>query len=176
MEGKDREPGQEYPTFILFDNHKTALNQTFTVTMNVTREKYTEQAFTPFFNNIYWNQDYKYNMNPFILISANTGRDKEAHIVKFPPTSKMNTSYFGKDTDASRPEEGLYYVNNENLPTGLQVSGVKVGTKRGADFLIPKEQKSILEAYPQFKTWASSFGTKELYWWKNPDNSKVITQ
>lgn len=176
MEGKDREPGQEYPTFILFDNHKTALNQTFTVTMNVAREKYTEQAFTPFFNSPYWNQDYKYNMNPFIIISANTGRDKEAHIVKFPPTSKMNTSYFGKDTDASRPEEGLYYVNNENLPTGLQVSGVKVGTKRGADFLIPKEQKSILEAYPQFKTWASSFGTKELYWWKNPDNSKVITQ
>ena len=55
-------------------------------------------------------------MNPFIIISANTGRDKEAHIVKFPPTSKMNFSYFGTGSDVSRPDEGLYYVNNENMP------------------------------------------------------------
>lgn len=177
MEGKDREPGQEYPTVILFDNQKTALNKTFIVTIEVTQEKYTEPAFTPFFNNDYWEQTYsKFNMNPFIIISASTGRDKEAHIVKFPPTSKMNFSYFGTGSDVSRPDEGLYYVNNENMPTGLQISGTSVGTKRSADFLVPIEKTSILEAYPKFGDWASSFGASNAYWWKDPDNSKVITQ
>ncbi|MFT0557476.1 LruC domain-containing protein [Bacteroides faecis] len=177
MEGKDREPGQDYPTIILFDNQKTAINKTFTVTIDVTQEKFTETAFIPFFNNDYWEKTYsKFNMNPFIIISSGTGRDKEAHIVKFPPTSKMNFSYFGTDSDVSKPDEGLYYVNSENMPTGLQISGVRVGTKRSADFLVPIEKTSILEAYPKFGAWASSFGASNGYWWKDPDNSKVITQ
>ena len=177
MEGKDREPGQDYPTIILFDNQKTAINKTFTVTIDVTQEKFTETAFIPFFNNDYWEKTYsKFNMNPFIIISSGTGRDKEAHIVKFPPTSKMNFSYFGTGSDVSKPDEGLYYVNSENMPTGLQISGVRVGTKRSADFLVPIEKTSILEAYPKFGDWASSFGASNPYWWKDPDNSKVITQ
>ena len=177
MEGQDREPGQNYPTIILFDNQKAAINKTFTVTIDVAQERFTETAFTPFFNNKFWEQTYsKFNMNPFIIISANTGRDKEAHIVKFPPTSKMNFSYFGTGSDVSRPDEGLYYVNNENMPTGLQISGISVGTKRGTDFLVPVETTSILEAYPKFGDWASSFGASNPYWWKDPDNSKVITQ
>ena len=62
------------------------------------------------------------------------------------------------------------------MPTGLQISGISVGTKRGTDFLVPVETTSILEAYPKFGDWASSFGTSNPYWWKDPDNSKVITQ
>ena len=177
MEGQDREPGQNYPTIILFDNQKTAINKTFTLTIDVAQERFTETAFTPFFNNEYWEKTYsKFNMNPFIIISTSTGRDKEAHIVKFPPTNKMNFSYFGTGSDVSRPDEGLYYVNNENMPTGLQISGISVGIKRSADFLVPVETTSILEAYPKFGDWASSFGASNPYWWKDPDNSKVITQ
>ncbi|MCS2348060.1 LruC domain-containing protein [Bacteroides thetaiotaomicron] len=177
MEGQDREPGQNYPTIILFDNQKAAINKTFTVTIDVVQERFTETAFTPFFNNEYWEKTYsKFNMNPFIIISTSTGRDKEAHIVKFPPTNKMNFSYFGTGSDVSRPDEGLYYVNNENMPTGLQISGISVGIKRSADFLVPVETTSILEAYPKFGDWASSFGASNPYWWKDPDNSKVITQ
>ncbi len=177
MEGQDREPGQNYPTIILFDNQKAAINKTFTVTIDVAQERFTETAFTPFFNNEYWEKTYsKFNMNPFIIISTSTGRDKEAHIVKFPPTNKMNFSYFGTGSDVSRPDEGLYYVNNENMPTGLQISGISVGIKRSADFLVPVETTSILEAYPKFGDWASSFGASNPYWWKDPDNSKVITQ
>ena len=56
----------------------------------------------------------------------------------------MNFSYFGTGSDVSRPDEGLYYVNNENMPTGLQISGISVGTKRGTDFLVPVETTSIL--------------------------------
>lgn len=177
MEGKDREPGQKHPTVILFDNQRAALNKTFTVTMNIVKEKYAEAAFTPFFNNSYWDKIYsRFNMNPFIIIDSDITRSKEAHIVKFPPTSKMNLADFGTAFDASRPEEGLYYVNNDNMPTGLQISGISIGTKRGTDFLIPIETTSILEAYPKFSTWATSFGAKEAIWWKSPDSSKVITQ
>ena len=69
MEGQDREPGQNYPTIILFDNQKAAINKTFTVTIDVAQERFTETAFTPFFNNKFWEQTYsKFNMNPFIII------------------------------------------------------------------------------------------------------------
>ena len=57
-----------------------------------------------------------------------------------------------------------------------EISGISVGTKRGTDFLVPVETTSILEAYPKFGDWASSFGASNPYWWKDPDNSKVITQ
>lgn len=177
MEGQTLEPGQNYPTIILFDNIRTALNKTFTVTIDVTKEKFSQEAFTPFFNNSYWESKYsKFNMNPFMIIDSNIGRGKEAHIVKFPPTQKMDDSYFGTEFDRSRPEDGLYYVNNENLPTGLQLSGVSVGTVKGTDFLIPIEKINIKEAYPKFEGWASSFGAQNKIWWKDPNISKVITK
>ncbi|MDD3036911.1 LruC domain-containing protein [Bacteroides sp.] len=176
MEGQNLEPGQNYPTIILFDDIKAALNKTFTVTIEVAKEKFSEQVFTPFFNNPSWNQLYKFNMNPFIIITSNKERGREAHIVKFPPTQKMDYSYFGKAPDASRPDEGLYYVNNENLPTGLQISGVNIGIVKKTNFLIPMEQASIKEAYPKFESWASSFGVQNSNWWKDPDMSKVITK
>ncbi|GCB33502.1 LruC domain-containing protein [Bacteroides faecalis] len=176
MEGQKLEPGQDYPTIILFDDIKTALNKTFTVTMDIVKEKLPEQAFTPFFNSEHWEKIYsKFNLNPFIIISSNIERGKEAHIVKFPPTQKMDRSYFNDKFDKSNPEIGLYYVNDENLPTGLQLSGVSIGTTKGKDFLIPIEKTSIKEAYPKFEAWASSFGAKESTWWQSPNMSKVIT-
>ena len=176
MEGQTLESGQDYPTIILFDDIKTALNKTFTVTMDIVKEKLPEQAFTPFFNSDYWEKIYsKFNLNPFIIISSDIERGKEAHIVKFPPTQKMDRSYFNDKFDKSNPEIGLYYVNDENLPTGLQLSGVSIGTTKGEDFLIPIEKTSIKEAYPKFEAWASSFGAKEGTWWQSPNMSKVIT-
>ena len=176
MEGQTLEPGQNYPTVILFDDIKTALNKTFTVTIDIRKEKFTEHAFTPFFNNPYWEQNYsKFNMNPFIIISSNKGRGKEAHIVKFPPTEKMDRSHFYDKFDKSKPEEGLYYVNDENLPTGLQINGISVGTIKGTNFLIPIEKTSIKEAYPKFESWASSSGKDNPTWWHHPETSKVIT-
>ena len=152
------------------------MNKTFTVTIDIVKEKLPEQAFTPFFNSDYWEKIYsKFNLNPFIIISSDIERGKEAHIVKFPPTQKMDRSYFNDKFDKSNPEIGLYYVNDENLPTGLQLSGVSIGTTKGEDFLIPIEKTSIKEAYPKFEAWASSFGAKEGRWWQSPNMSKVIT-
>ena len=88
----------------------------------------------------------------------------------------MNFSYFGTGSDVSRPDEGLYYVNNENMPTGLQISGISVGTKRGTDFLVPVETTSILEAYPKFGDWAIQLRRFNPYWWKDLIIRKVITQ
>lgn len=174
MEGRTSEAGQNYPTIILYDNQKAVLGKTFKVTLTITPEKYSEQAFTPFFDNKFWNQAYKFNMNPFIIINSNIGREKEAHIVKFPPTQKMDTSLFGTSFDASRIDDGLYYVNNDNMPTGLQITGVSIGTKKGTNFMIPVETTSILEAYPQFGNWASSFGAEYSRWWTNPKKENVI--
>ena len=88
----------------------------------------------------------------------------------------MDSSYFNDKFDKSNPNEGLYYVNDENLPTGLQISGASVGTIKGTDFLIPVEKTSIKEAYSKFENWASSFGKNNGTWWHSPDMSKVITE
>lgn len=167
MQGSTQEPGQDYPTIILFDNLSNVLGKTFTVTIDLAPEVYQEQQVTPFTTNNSF-QAYWHNMNPFIIIDSDKERGKEAHIVKFPPTSKANVSYFGTLNDRSQPEEKLYYVSQDNLPTGLQLSNVNIGTTKGKEFIIPKEKYSILDMYPSFYTWATSFGAKETKWWTKP--------
>lgn len=83
MEGQDREPGQNYPTIILL-TIKNSYKQNIYSNDRCRSRKIYRNGIHPFFNNEYWEKTYsKFNMNPFIIISTSTGRDKEAHIVKF---------------------------------------------------------------------------------------------
>lgn len=168
MNGQTQEPGQNYPTLVLFDDIRAALHKHIKVSIDLAPETYSEKDVTPFFTNPYWNQQYKYNFNPFVIIESNKGRGREAHIVKFPPTGKVDPAYFGTQQDQSQPATGLYYVNSDNLPTGLHLSGVATGEERGKHFIIPVEKVSILDTYPDFSAWASSFGTTNIDWWKKP--------
>jgi len=42
------------------------------------------------------------------------------------------------------------------------------------NFRVPLEKVSILEAYPQFQSWAESGGSTNADWYNYPDNSKVF--
>lgn len=177
MQGQSQEPNQNYPTFMLYDNNIDAIGKSFTVTVEFTPELVTERTLTPFLDHRQsYNAPYLFNMNPFIVLGTDQGRGKEAHLTNFPPTALADVSHFGTKFDVSRPNEGLYYVNSDNLPTALHLANIKTGNVKGKDFIIPKEGASILLSYPKFKDWAESLGSKNSVWWKDPDMSYVINK
>jgi|GEM_PF-1609095 LruC domain-containing protein len=59
-----------------------------------------------------------------------------------------------------------FYKTAELHPWGLEF----VTT----NFKVPLEKVSILEAYPQFQSWAESGGTVNLDWYNYPNNAKVF--
>lgn len=143
MEGQSMELGQPHPTILLFDNIKTVKGKKYTVTIEL--NDVTESSVIPPYN-------------PFIFVDSDKERDREVHLVNYPPTDKANLSLFGTGKDTSRPEEKLYYVSKDMMPFAIYLP-VK-------DFPIPDESVRIDEAYPKFKSWMQSNGTKDKDWYK----------
>lgn len=147
MQGANQEPGQSHPTFLLFDNIKDVLQKTITINFEL-NDLVEANVIPPY--------------NPFIFVESDKERGKEVHLVKYPPTDKADLSFFGTGSDASRPEEGLYYVMNRlKFPFALNLVGVK-------DFPTPEENVRIDLAYPQFNDWVTSDGKTNKDWYKHP--------
>lgn len=94
-----------------------------------------------------------------------------------PPTNVQNMALFDTQHDDSRStwnwDEGLsfsnpadFYKTSTNLPWGLELIT--------EEFRVPTEKTEIIEAYPQFKTWAESDGTENQGWYQHPDESKTF--
>lgn len=94
--------------------------------------------------------------NPFIFINGERGR--EVHLSDMPPTSLMNTSYFGTEDDDSDPGSGRYYKNSVNLPWGIDIIH---------DFIYLKEKQAIINGYNRFAEWAESGGQSYPDWYKD---------
>ncbi len=110
--------------------------------------------------------------NPFIfaatgtfhgeIFSENPGRGLEIHLKNKPPTSLVNSAYFGLEDDDSDANAGFYYQTSNGLPWGVAIS---VG---GAEnWFHPLEWVDILRAYPQFENYANSGGSESQLWFKN---------
>ena len=96
--------------------------------------------------------------NPFNFIDGNRGR--EVHLADRPPTSLMNTDYFGTADDDSDPATGRYYKNATNLPWAIDIIH---------DFVYPVEKESIINGYNRFADWTESGGTEYPDWYKDQD-------
>lgn len=144
MQGQDREPGQNSPTIILFDDAKSVIGKTFKVTTEV-NNVYDRLMHPPY--------------NAFLIVKSNEGRGREVHQVNYPPTALADESLFGTLHDQSRPDEKLYYVSEDNFPFALNISG-------NPDFSWPDEEVRIDDAYPKFADWAKSFGERNQDWYK----------
>ncbi|NDW13650.1 LruC domain-containing protein [Bacteroides sp. 214] len=144
MQGQDREPGQNTPTIILFDNAKEVVGKTFTVTTEV-NTVYDRLMQPPY--------------NPFIIVKTNEGRGREVHMVKYPPTALADMDLFGTKHDESRPEDKLYYVSSDNFPFALHLS-------KAATFNWPEEGVRIDVTYPKYADWAKSSGKTNTDWYK----------
>lgn len=141
------ESGQPHPTVILFDDVRSALNKTFTVTMELDDTPEAQVA-PPY--------------NPFIFVNS---RGKEVHLVNYPPTGKADLTLFNTDKDVSNPGVGIYYLTRYNedglalMPFGINLPGV-------TDFNIPAEGVRIYKTYPGFVEWVKSDGEKNTDWYK----------
>ncbi|MCE1202426.1 MAG: LruC domain-containing protein [Bacteroidia bacterium] len=96
------------------------------------------------------------NFNPFLIV--NKVRGHEIHLPNYLPTIKADASLFGKWEDASRPQQGKFYVTANNLPWGINLY---------QSFDYPKEKRDITQAYQKFVPWAVSGGVQFPDWYRN---------
>lgn len=93
------------------------------------------------------------DFNPFLIVDGD--RSKEIHLSGFAPTDLATTNLFGTSSDDSKPSEGRYYVNKNNLPWAIEISS-------SASY--PSEKNDIVLAYNYFAAWAFSGGTSNADW------------
>lgn len=106
--------------------------------------------------------------NPFIFVNGERGR--EIHLKNNHPTDLIDDSFFGEGQDASEPEQGLYYLAENNLPWAINIV---------EEFDYPIEKSAVINAYNYFAQWAQSGGSQYPDWYSDDagyrNNSNIYT-
>lgn len=137
---------RESNAIILTDNVKTNPNAEYKVTF-----KYGDKNS---------NKKQETSIDAFIYRPSKEGNRLEVHCPMKKPTSKVDTSLFGQYEDCSKPNEGIYYVSNqENIyPFAFYLSNANANDIAELKNFDKNEKKSISEIYPKFIDWAK-YGT-----------------
>lgn len=99
------------------------------------------------------------NFNPFIFVDEpGKGRGYEVHLSGQTPTSLVNTSILGTNSDATSPAKGIYYKTKNNLPFAIAVP---------ERFEYPWEKTQVVLAHLRFASWVQSGGISYSDWYKN---------
>ncbi|NOI10948.1 LruC domain-containing protein [Vibrio alginolyticus] len=112
--------------------------------------------------------------DPFIFATPGTyhgdgitfqpGRKWEVHLADQAPTEQFDDqNLFGVGVDASDPAQGVYFKTANNLPWALLIV---------EDWDWPLERVDMVDAYPQFQTWAESGGELSTDWHTTPTPNK----
>ena len=143
---------RESNAIILTDNVKTSPNAEYKVTF-----KYGDKNS---------NKKQETSIDAFIYRPSKEGNRLEVHCPMKKPTSKVDTSLFGQYEDCSKPNEGIYYVSNqENIyPFAFYLSNANANDIAELKNFDKNEKKSISEIYPKFIDWAK-YGTN-ADWYK----------
>lgn len=143
---------RESNAIILTDNVKTNPNAEYKVTF-----KYGDKNS---------NKKQETSIVAFIYRPSKEGNRLEVHCPMKKPTSKVDTSLFGQYEDCSKPNEGIYYVSNqENIyPFAFYLSNANVNDIAELKNFDKNEKKPISEIYPKFIDWAK-YGTN-ADWYK----------
>ena len=133
---------RESNAIILTDNVKTNPNAEYKVTF-----KYGDKNS---------NKKQETSIDAFIYRPSKEGNRLEVHCPMKKPTSKVDTSLFGQYEDCSKPNEGIYYVSNqENIyPFAFYLSNANANDIAELKNFDKNEKKSISEIYPKFIDWA----------------------
>ena len=126
LSGNGTESGQNKPTIIVFDNAFKIMTHpgqgigvntdppapyvepdTLMITMDIANDKYTLSQI-----------DIEH-FNPFLIVNKTRGR--EIHLPNYPPTAKVDPSYFATWDDDSNPGSGRYYKTQNNLPWAINI-------------------------------------------------------
>lgn len=143
---------RESNAIILTDNVKTNPNAEYKVTF-----KYGDKNS---------NKKQETSIDALIYRPSKEGNRLEVHCPMKKPTSKVDTSLFGQYEDCSKPNEGIYYVSNqENIyPFAFYLSNANANDIAELKNFDKNEKKSISEIYPKFIDWAK-YGTN-ADWYK----------
>lgn len=136
--------------YILTDNVKGNLGEEYKVTVNYAEgSPATKQS----------------DVEAFIFKNEDSGKRWEVHLPKYKPTSKVESSYFGKGDDASKPEQGIYYVRNGSYPFAIFLSGAN---EEDLSRLLDgsNERVAIDKLYDGYSGWVESNGTQNKDWYK----------
>lgn len=98
---------------------------------------------------------------PELYIFRSDDRSHEIHRKGFPGTSMADQSLFGQQND-----NGNYSTAN-GLPWGIEI--ILEG-----NYESPIENIQIIDAYPNFQSWANSGGSQNANWYTTPVESKVV--
>jgi LruC domain-containing protein len=106
------------------------------------------------------------DFNPFLIVGtsvngASGSRGKEVHLANYEPTDLFDSSYFGQSTDDSSPDEGRYFVTEDNLPSAINIA-------EEFDWVV--EYQNITGAYNVFQEWAESGGSVYTDWYLSKIN------
>lgn len=143
---------RESNAIILTDNVKTNPNAEYKVTF-----KYGDKNS---------NKKQETSIDAFIYRPSKEDNRLEVHCPMKKPTSKVDTSLFGQYEDCSKPNEGIYYVSNqENIyPFAFYLSNANANDIAELKNFDKNEKKPISEIYPKFIDWAK-YGTN-ADWYK----------
>ena len=141
------EEGAERPTLLLYSNNKQVLNKKTTVELRFSQ--YSKVA----------ENDIRPPYNPFIFVNK---REREVHLPSYIPTSKLDESLRGTESDLEMDDYGnaMYYISKDNMPFALYVSGRYLNIEE-----MKEEGRSILDVYPAFKDWRDSSGEYNQDWY-----------
>ncbi|HAD97214.1 MAG TPA: hypothetical protein DCG19_07385 [Cryomorphaceae bacterium] len=103
------------------------------------------------------------NIVPDVYIFRSNDRGLEIHLDGFSGTSAANSSYYNTGDDVNGT-----YSTQSGLPWVLEV------VTPNKSFEHPNEKVDILEAYPQFQSWAESGGSANQNWMESPVASKIF--
>ena len=108
------------------------------------------------------------SIQPFIYRSEGT-QNWEVHIPMEAPTTKMNTSYFGKDDDCSDQIHGLFFVRQGNYPFAFYLKNADINAFK--ETILKRENESIPidQFFPGFLDWSISGGTYSADWYLKPE-------
>ena len=107
------------------------------------------------------------SIQPFIYRSEGN-QNWEVHIPMEAPTTKMNTSYFGKGDDRSNPANNLFFVRQGNYPFGFYLKNADISAFEETILKRENESISIDEFFPGFLDWSTSGGMTNQDWYLRP--------
>lgn len=177
IESAGIESGQNLAVIPLFDEAHQFLSDNRNEKFNMLNTSENLRYITPKKVTVTINFDKKSTVTPtdiavkylnfFIVTDAKSENRKEVHLAGYAPTDKSIQRYFGggpnnipSNNDLSL--NGVYYKGTDNLIWGLIIPGT---------FNYPKENESILKAYPLFKDWATSGGVNSQDWYSNSNGN-----
>ena len=108
------------------------------------------------------------SIQPFIYRSEGN-QNWEVHIPMEAPTTKMNTSYFGKGDDRANPADGSFFVRQGNYPFGFYLKNADISAFEETILKRENESISIDKFFPGFLDWSISGGTTNQDWYLRPN-------